>query len=88
MKRKICCVITARPSYSRIKSALIEVKRNPDMELQIVLTSSALLDRYGPINNTLAQDGLTPDSVVYNVLEGENLVTSAKTTSIAILELS
>ena len=88
MKRKICCVITARPSYSRIKSALIEVKRNPDMELQIVLTSSALLDRYGPINNTLAKDGLTPDSVVYNVLEGENLVTSAKTTSIAILELS
>ena len=28
MKRKICCVITARPSYARVKSALIAIKNN------------------------------------------------------------
>jgi len=40
-KRKICVVITARPSYSRIKSALTAIKNNPNLELQLVVAGSA-----------------------------------------------
>ena len=36
-KRKICVVITARPSYSRVKSALHAIDNHPDLELQIVV---------------------------------------------------
>ena len=42
--RKICVVITARPSYSRIKTALIALKNHPKIKLQVVVASSALLD--------------------------------------------
>ena len=34
-KRKVCVVVTARPSYSRIKTALGVIKQHPDLELQI-----------------------------------------------------
>ena len=44
-KRKICVVITARPSYSRIKSALTAINAHPELELQLVVAASALLDR-------------------------------------------
>ncbi len=47
MPRKVCVAVTARPSYSRIKSALSAIEANPDLELQLVVAASALLDRYG-----------------------------------------
>jgi UDP-hydrolysing UDP-N-acetyl-D-glucosamine 2-epimerase len=88
MKRKVCVVVTARPSYSRVKTALIAINEHPDLELQLVLAASALLDRYGSAVNIIEKDGLPITAKVFNVLEGENLSASAKTTGIGILELS
>ena len=45
--RKVCVVVTARPSYSRVKTALQVIQNHPDLELQLVVAASALLDRYG-----------------------------------------
>jgi UDP-hydrolysing UDP-N-acetyl-D-glucosamine 2-epimerase len=87
-KRKICVVITARPSYSRIKTALEAIKNHPDLELQLVIAASALLDRYGSAVNYIQKDGFEISAKVFNVLEGENLTAAAKTTGIGILELS
>lgn len=87
-KRKICVVITARPSYSRIKTALKAIQEHPDLELQLVIAASALLDRYGSAVNYIQRDGFTITAKVFNVLEGENLAAAAKTTGIGILELS
>ncbi|MDB2648003.1 UDP-N-acetylglucosamine 2-epimerase [Flavobacteriaceae bacterium] len=86
--RKICVVITARPSYSRIKTALIELKKHSKIELQIIVAASALLDRYGSAVNYIEKDGFYIDAKVYNILEGENPTTSAKTTGLGIIELS
>ena len=46
MSRKVCVVITARPSYARIKTVLEAVQRHPDLELQLVVGASALLERF------------------------------------------
>lgn len=81
-------VITARPSYSRIKTALTAIKNHPALELQLVVASSALLDRYGSAVNHIESDGFMITARVFNVLEGENLTAAAKTTGIGILELS
>ncbi|MFN0214459.1 MAG: UDP-N-acetylglucosamine 2-epimerase [Saprospiraceae bacterium] len=86
--RKICVVITARPSYSRIKTALSAIQSHPGLELQIVVAASALLDRYGSAVNYIERDGFQINAKVFNVLEGENLTAAAKTTGIGILELS
>ena len=86
--RKICVVITARPSYSRIKTVLQAIKQHPDLELQLVVAASALLDRYGSAVDVIEQDGYAINAKVFNVLEGENLTAMAKTTGLGILELT
>lgn len=87
-RRKVCVVITARPSYSRIKTALEAIRKSQDLELQLVVAASALLDRYGSAINNIEHDGFSIAAKVFNVLEGENLTAAAKTTGIGILELS
>ena len=86
--RKICVVVTARPSYSRIKTALKAIDQHPDLELQLVVAASALLERYGTAVNYIEKDGFNIAAKVFNVLEGENLTAQAKTTGLGILELS
>ena len=86
--RKICVVVTARPSYSRIRSALSAIAAHPDLELQLVVAASALLDRYGNAVQAIEHDGFTIAARVYMILEGENLVTSAKSTGLGLVELA
>jgi len=86
--RKICVVVTARPSYSRIKTALQAINEHPALELQLVVAASALLDRYGKAVNIMEKDGFKIAAKVFNVLEGENLTAQAKTTGLGILELA
>lgn len=86
--KNVCVVVTARPSYSRIRSALIELKKYPDINLQIVAAASAVLDSYGKVVNQIEADGFTVASTVYNVVSGENLNVAAKTTGLGIIELA
>lgn len=88
MKRRVCVVITARPSYSRIRSALEAIQAHPELELQLVLAASALLDRYGDLRAYIAQDGFEVQATVFTVLEGGSLTTMAKTTGLGIMELA
>src|SRR5688572_10730890 len=88
IKRKICVVVTARPSYSRIRTALKAIASHPELELQLVVAASALLDRYGNAIQVIERDGFEVAARVYMVLEGENLVTSAKSTGIGLSELA
>ena len=87
-KRKICVVITARPSYSRIKTALIAIKNHPKLELQLVIAGSALLNRYGSSIDYIENDGFEIKEKVFMVLEGDNATSMAKTTGLGIMELS
>jgi UDP-hydrolysing UDP-N-acetyl-D-glucosamine 2-epimerase len=86
--RKICVVITARPSYSRVRSLLQAIKDHPDLELQLVVAASALLDRYGSTDQVIEREGFHIDRRVYMIVEGENLVTSAKSTGFGMAELA
>lgn len=87
-KRKICVVVTARPSYSRIKSALTAIQNHPNLELQLVIAGSALLDRYGNAVDFIEKDGFPIAAKVFMVLEGENPTTMAKTTGLGVMELT
>jgi GDP/UDP-N,N'-diacetylbacillosamine 2-epimerase (hydrolysing) len=87
-KRRVCIVITARPSYARIKSALRAIQAHPELELQLVVGASALLERYGAPVDYIERDGFEIAARVYMVLEGENLVTSAKSTGLGMVELA
>ena len=86
--RKVCVVITARPSYARIRSLLHAVREHDDLELQLVVAASALLDRYGSADKVIESEGFQIDRRVYMIVEGENPVTSAKSTGLGVTELA
>ncbi len=88
MPRKVCVLVTARPSYSRIKTALQAIKQHADLELQLVVAASALLDRYGTAVRYIEADGFEVTTRVHMVLEGGNLAAMAKTTGLGVLELA
>jgi UDP-hydrolysing UDP-N-acetyl-D-glucosamine 2-epimerase len=81
-------VVTARPSYSRIKTALLAIREHPELELQLVVAASALLDRYGNAVRVIEDDGFDVAARVQMVLEGENLPAMAKSTGLGMLELA
>ena len=86
--RKICVVITSRPSYSRIKTALIAIRDSEKLELQLILAGSALLDRYGNASNFIEADGFQINDKIYMVVEGDTRSSMARTTGLGIIELT
>jgi UDP-hydrolysing UDP-N-acetyl-D-glucosamine 2-epimerase len=81
-------VITARPSYARIFTALEALRTHQDVELQLVVAASALLERYGNAVSVIEEAGFKIDRQVYMIVEGENLVTTAKSTGFGLAELA
>lgn len=88
MKRRIAVVVTARPSYARIKTALAAMEAHPGIELSLVVAASALLERYGNAASVIENDGFRIASRVFMLLEGETPQTSAVTTGLGIVELA
>jgi UDP-hydrolysing UDP-N-acetyl-D-glucosamine 2-epimerase len=81
-------VVTSRPTYSRIRTALVAIDEHPDLELQLVVAASALLTRYGSTVDTIERDGFQIAARAQTVVEGEDHGSMAKTTGLSILELS
>jgi UDP-hydrolysing UDP-N-acetyl-D-glucosamine 2-epimerase len=87
-KRKICIFIGSRANYSSIKALMEAVDNNPGLELQTVVGASALLDRFGKVEDLIMEDGFEPDFTFHNIVEGENPVTMAKSTGLGIIEMA
>ena len=86
--RKVCVVLTARTSYTKIKPILAGLKARNDVELQVVCAASAVLDRYGSVDKTVMKDGFPVNEKIFMTLEAENLLTTAKSTGMGIMEFS
>lgn len=88
MKRKICVVITARPSYSRIRSTLFKLRADERVHLDVVVAGSAILERFGGAKDVIVADGFTPAAEVSMILEGDRPAEMARSTGVGILELA
>jgi UDP-hydrolysing UDP-N-acetyl-D-glucosamine 2-epimerase len=80
-------VVGSRANYSSIKSAMRAVEAHPELELQLVVGASALLDRYGTVLDVIEADGFEPAERVFMLIEGETPSTMAKSTGLGLLEL-
>ncbi len=85
--KKICVVIGSRANYSSIKSAMRAIQVHPDLELQLIVAASAILDRYGAVINLIEEDGFTASARVHMLIEGKTPATMAKSTGLGLLEL-
>lgn len=87
MKRRICVVIGSRANYSSIRSAMTAIAKHADLELVVVASASAVLERYGTVVNLIEKDGFAVAARVFMLLEGETPSTMAKSTGLGLLEL-
>jgi len=79
---KVAVIVTARPSWAKLQTLCEALKKRDDVELQIIACASALLERYGAVINVIRKEGFTIAAEIYSVIEGENLITSAKETGL------
>lgn len=89
IRRKICFPITSRVHYARQRRLLDLIKKNPRLELQLVVGGSVLLEKYGEqFLPEMAKAGFSVSESLYNVIEGGNHITMAKTAGLTALEFS
>lgn len=79
MSKKICVAITARPSYSRIRSALSALRERREVETTVLCSGSALLNRFGRVADMIRADGFTVADELYTVVEGNEPINMALT---------
>ena len=87
-KRKICVVITARASYSRIRTLLDSIQKNHNLELQLIVSGSAMLSKYGDAFEVIEKDGFIINEKIFNVIDGNDPVVMAKSTGLAVIEIA
>lgn len=85
--RKICVVVTARASYSRVKTVLVHLALRADVELQLVVAASALADRTGRVSEVMKRDGFTVSEEVSSLVEGDTALQMVQTTGLGLIEI-
>ena len=86
-EKENCCSYYGQTVLQQNKTVLKEINNHAKLELQLIVAASALLERYGSAVDYIINDGFKIIAKVYNVLEGENLTSAAKTTGLGIVEL-
>lgn len=85
--RKILVAIGSRANYGSIKSVLEAVTRHPELSLNIVTFASAVLPKYGNLEEQMRRDGFNPDFSLETQLDGDSVASMAESTGLALLKI-
>ncbi len=86
-RRKVCVVVGSRANLARITTVLEAVRDHPALELQLIASASALLERFGCAVSQLEDAGFKPDAKIRLIIEGQTPAAMAKSTGLGLLEL-
>ena len=56
--KKIAVVVASRANYGSIKMAMRAIAAHPDLDLQVIVAASAVLDRYGAVEDVITPAAL------------------------------
>ena len=87
-KRKIAVFVGSRANYSSASPIMAAVKKHEKLQLQTIVGASAVLERFGKVEDLIISDGYSIDRRFYSLIEGENPVTMAKSTGLGLIEAS
>jgi UDP-hydrolysing UDP-N-acetyl-D-glucosamine 2-epimerase len=88
-KRRVCFPITSRAYYGRSQLLIRKLHSHPDLELELMLGGSILLDKYSRhIADDIEAGGFTISASLFNVIEGGNHIAMAKTACLTALEFT
>lgn len=86
-RRKVCVVVASRANLARVFTVLEAVRDHPALELQVVATASAVLERFGGAAQVLEKAGFKPDVKISMLIEGQTPATMARSTGLGLIEL-
>lgn len=87
MNKQVLCLVTARASYSRIRTVLISLKKNTEVDLTIALNASASDPLYSDLKEILKNDGFTEAHAFETNLSQTSTTTSIKVVALSLLEI-
>src|SRR5215208_1582878 len=88
-KRRVCFPMTSRAYYGRSQLLLKKLQEHPEIELELMLGGSILLDKYSRhIAEDIEAAGFTISTSLFNVIEGGNHIAMAKTACLTALEFT
>ena len=87
-KIKIVVVITARPSYSRVKSFISLLNSDNNIELSVIASAGSLIEKYGAVVNLIKKDGFNVISELNNVIENSTLSNSVRGVGLSLIQLA
>src|SRR5262245_13783472 len=85
MSHRIACVVTARPSWSRVRTAL-RACRERGIEVHVIAAASACVWKYGKVADLIRDEGY-PVTEVSAVVEGTSGRTAAISTGVLLTQL-
>jgi UDP-hydrolysing UDP-N-acetyl-D-glucosamine 2-epimerase len=88
-RRRICFPLTNRAYYGRSQLLIRKLHAHPEIDLELMLGGSILLDKYSQhIADDIEAGGFTISASLFNVIEGGNHVAMAKTACLTALEFT
>lgn len=86
--RKICAITANRADFSRIETVLRAIQKHADLELQLIVMGSHLLNQKGKTIDEIRKNGFRVDHTINIEMAGDNLSTMTKSVGLAIIELA
>ncbi|MDC3156522.1 UDP-N-acetylglucosamine 2-epimerase [Pelagibacteraceae bacterium] len=86
--KKVCVVITARTSYTKMKTILQELTKIKEINLKIICAASAVSENYGNIENQIIKDDLKIDYKIHSLLDDKSLNSSTKSVALGIIQFA
>src|SRR5499427_6614146 len=88
-RRRICFPMTSRAYYGRSQLLIRKLHAHDDVDLELMLGGSILLDKYSQhVAADIEAGGFTISTSLFNVIEGGNHVAMAKTACLTALEFT
>lgn len=85
--KRVAVVIGSRANYASIRSTLKLLDSSESFSLSIVAMASAVVDRFGQVSDVMTRDGLRPEFLVNNLIQGDSPTVMARSTGLALLDL-
>jgi len=85
--KNILVAIGSRANFGSIKSVLASVHAHPNLNLKIMTFASAVLPKYGNLEEQMRISGFPPDYSLETQIEGDSVSSMAESTGLALLKI-
>jgi UDP-hydrolysing UDP-N-acetyl-D-glucosamine 2-epimerase len=85
---KIAIYVGSRANYSSAKPMMNEIKRRPNLNLQVIVGAAAVISRYGLVSDLIKQDGFEVTASANTLIEGESPLAMSQSVGMGTIQLS